>query len=575
MWPFEPRGRRQVYESGGSGGVDAGGGGYGDGGYSVEQGGGYSGTVDSGTSGGTPGGGGYSAEQGGGYSGTTGAGVTDTSGTSGLGSMGGGWGSAYDPATGVGVGSPAPSSDAPAPSGGEPAPSGETGVPGGVAPAGSGPQPGLDTVDPGLGDIGGYTAPGAVSREGALGAPPGFESIQGVNYTGELAPGYTPDFGSIVDQFGPSLTSDPFTTSDDERQGAPTLSQPADPYSDTITSTVSQPPGGIVMSGRVAPGDDTAIPEVPGATPGPGTAPGTAPGPSSGSAGTPGATPGSAPDVSASGGGATPADPLAGLPPLPYTPADVAASQPSPNTFAPEPNIGTAIMQAIFGLGGATIGGPISGFLNQNVPAVIGGVGGPISAAASVLGNAQTIAGVTGATRGMAGSPMERAQPNIASMLWDELNGRPSRSRGISPIGGALRPSIASWLLSRDNRTPVGENPPPDPRTYDRGQLLAAGQLPRGVAQLLSPREQVLANMVPQDFDLTGGNQAGDNRLVDDMLLALGLEPTTPQDPVPTTRPTPEQMPFDMPAYFAGGQSDLNPVIQGQRTAFDPRLFIA
>ena len=285
--------------------------------------------------------------------------------------------------------------------------------------------------------------------------------------------------------------------------------------------------------------------------------------------GAPNATPGAQPDISAGT-----ADPLAGLPALPYTDAERAASAPSTEQFSPEPNIGTAIMQALFGVAGSTIGGPVAGFLNQSVPAVLGGIGVPgVSTAAGLLGNAQTIAGATGATRGMAGSPLERAQPNIISMLWDELNGRPSRSRGISPIGGALRPSIVSWLLSRDNRTPVGENPPPDPRTYDIGQLLSAGQPPRGVAQLLSPREQREAKMVPQDFDLTGGNQA-DSRLMDEMLLALGLEPTQTQDTV-TTGPTAGQLPSEFPGYFAGGESNLNPSIIGQRTAFDPRRFLA
>jgi hypothetical protein len=576
MWPFVPRERRQVYEGGG----DGGGGGYGDGGgYSAEQGGGYSGTVDSGTSGGTPGGGGYSAEQGGGYSGTTGAGVTDTSGTSGLGSTGGGWGPTgggwSDPVSGASysagdtpgtpTGGSAPAG--PSASAGETAAaSGDVGVPSGVAPAGSAPQPGLDVTDPGLGDIGAFTQSAydtGVTREGALAPPSGFENPQGFSYSGTLAPG----FGAITDQI---------TTSDDDQQGAPTLSQP-DPYTgETITSSVSQPPGGIVLGGRVQ-GEDAvpAVQEVPG-VPGPSTAPGPASsaGTPSGTPGaTPGATPGSSPDVSA-GGGTTAADPLAGLPPLPYTAADAAASQPSTEQFSPEPNIGTAIMQALFGVAGSTIGGPVAGFLNQSVPAVLGGIGVPgVSTAAGLLGNAQTIAGATGATRGMAGSPLERAQPNIISMLWDELNGRPSRSRGISPIGGALRPSIASWLLSRDNRTPVGENPPPDPRTYDIGQLLSAGQPPRGVAQLLSPREQREAKMVPQDFDLTGGNQA-DSRLMDEMLLALGLEPTQTQDTV-TTGPTAGQLPSEFPGYFAGGESNLNPSIIGQRTAFDPRRFLA
>jgi hypothetical protein len=80
------------------------------------------------------------------------------------------------------------------------------------------------------------------------------------------------------------------------------------------------------------------------------------------------------------------------------------------------------------------------------------------------------------------------------------------------------------------------------------------------------------ALMVPQDFDRTGGNQAGDNRVMDSLLAALGLDPTGDQ---PTTGPTDDQLPSTFPGYFAGGDSNLNPEIIGQRTAFDPRRFVA
>ena len=625
MWPFVPRERRQVYEGGGDSGSSGGGG------HDAGGDGGFQGGVDpGGFQGGDVGGGGYQGDTGGGI----GHGGTATP-DSGEGTPAGG--SAPD-----GGGAPAGGGDAPAGSGGAPAGGGggDIGAIGGGLGLGEG-APGVGSGsqlgDAGLGgggdadagpDIGGaapadggFSAGGALSAAAAAGDPYGEATVS----TGSMldTSGYTPGFGSIVDQFG--ALNDPFATaptptSDDEDQRGPMddFGNPIAPGAlregdqlaaalaprDTVinpgaltfgTSPVPDPTGlrGTLPAEMptAAPAPATPAPEInpfggqlqlspgaiapdtamsPAGPPATGTA-GGQPSPDSTGApsGAPNATPGAQPDISAGT-----ADPLAGLPALPYTDAERAASQPSTELFSPEPNIGTAIMQAIFGLGGATIGGPVSAFLNQSVPGVLGGIGVPgVSTAAGLLGNAQTIAGATGATQSMAGSPMERAQPNIISMLWDELNGRPSRSRGISPIGGALRPSIASWLLSRDNRTPVGENPPPDPRTYDRGQLISARQPPGGVAQLLSPREQREAKMVPQDFDLTGGNQAGDNRVMDAMLTALGLEPTT-QDTV-TTGPTAGQLPSDFQGYFAGGNSDLNPQIIGQRTAFDPRRFLA
>jgi hypothetical protein len=329
--------------------------------------------------------------------------------------------------------------------------------------------------------------------------------------------------------------------------------------------SVPAPQGSMLgLQGQISPGRGGAAPTsgpAPDDTPMTGLTPELA-----ASLATPPDTPAAAP---------APAAPDTSAPAPGYTAADAAASQPSTERFSPAPNIGTAIMQAIFGLGGAAIGGPISGFLNQNLASTLGGVGAVpgVSEIASVLGSAQTVGGMTGAIASRAGSPSERAQPNIASMLWDMINGRASTSRGLSPIGYGLRTTVPGYVFGRDDRTEPGAPPPAtDPRTYDQNTLRGVTTTAPGLPPNPTLQQLREALMVPQDFDRTGGNQAGDNRVMDSLLAALGLDPTGDQ---PTTGPTDDQLPSTFPGYFAGGDSNLNPEIIGQRTAFDPRRFVA
>jgi hypothetical protein len=121
------------------------------------------------------------------------------------------------------------------------------------------------------------------------------------------------------------------------------------------------------------------------------------------------------------------------------------------------------------------------------------------------------------------------------------------------------------YLLGRDSREPVGYVP-----------------------TLEETLDMVRKNSTLQDMSITDPNQAGDNRIVGDLLSAIGLEPpagggdtTSPPPPPPppagpTSPPPPPGAPSTVPSwvdYFSGEASDLTPFIFGQRTAFDPRRY--
>jgi hypothetical protein len=590
MWPFEPRGRRQVYEGGGDGGGGGGDGG-GDGGHEAGHDAGVQGGIDAGGfQGGDTTSGGFDASQEAQHD----AGVTDA--------IAAGPATTGDPGTAAPsetYGPPAPSETygPPAPTGGEPAPV-ETGTPAEAEPAGSAPQPGLDTPDPGLSGLGPYAEPAAA---------PTMSSV---------SLGATPSFTNIVEQFGPPAPTgnpfgitDPFAATDDEQQRGE-VDELGNPVGTPNPSLTGLREGDLLAQGTFVPGgrltSPLATPDF--SVPDPfGNRIGVSYSPAPAASRSTGATPQSAPDdtpmtgltpeLAASLGQPTPGTPSTPTPDTPapatapdtspsaqpdispntgYTDAERLASAPSTTPFAPPPNIGTAIMQALAALGSSTIGGPVAAELNQNLPGMLGSLGVPgVSQIGSALGAVQTGGSLTGLTPGRAGSPLARAQPNLGTMIWDALHGR--ETAGIVPgaIGLSTRPTVGNWLLGQDDRGDVGAAPPPaDPRTYDPTQL-------RGVPTTLpglppNPTLQQLreALMVPQERDLTGGNQA-DSRVEDMLLAALGLEPL-PDQPVkpddPGTKPTPEQLPFGV-NYYSGEEPQWSPFIFGQRTAFDPRRF--
>jgi hypothetical protein len=481
----------------------------------------------------------------------------------------------------------------------------DTGIPGDVQPGGIGAQPGVDIVSDAFTSAaaGPYAGTVSTGMSDALSHSPSFTDI--VSQLG------TPTSIGFGDPFGA-----PFTSDDEDTQA------PLSDY-DVVTSPLAGAlPGAPVSVAQVPPGvfpenwmtmTPTVMTSTPAAVAAPlstaiGFARGGVPVTARGAAQPlPDDTPmtGLSPELAASLAQPdiptpTTPDPVAATPTAATDPAAAATPAGGMVDITPETAEGpvttavnptTNLLRGLFQGAGAAIGGPVAGLINQDPLAVAAGLGIPgVSEVASLASRLRGFAGMTGAIsdpRGAGGPPGERSQPGAFRTLWQLLNGTLPDRVVVPPVGVQGRPSVGGFFNFDNDRFPLGVAPAAVDETYDIGQLRLTGQPPRGRAQLLTPAERRRFGMeVAEPGPGMPGSSAGGNEAtgyIDDLLTAIGLEPTGPGESsttgggggttTPDTTPTPEQLPFGVD-YFSGEATNWSPFIHGQRTAFDPRFFL-